>query len=151
MANHIYNEHNMDSALNALAKGFTEKERWIINGMAVAKFQKALKTNIETKNRAVPYRDENYKPNRDKMLSTLEINREPGGEVEVGFTKKGKQAYLARFMNDGWDVRNGSGGPYTHVEGEHFWERTEVETKKEVKEAELNGLKRVMYERGLPR
>lgn len=138
----------MDKALEALGKKFTEKEKWEINGKAILPFEKMLRKNIE--NRNVPYRDPNYDPDRKALLATLETNNVRGGEVEVGFTKKGKKAYLGRFMNDGWDPRNQHGGPYKHVEGEHFWERTDADAGESVKVAELNALRQVMHRRGLP-
>ena len=67
----------------------------------------------------------------------------------MGFTRKSKKAYIGRFLNDGWDVRNQYGGPYTHVEGEHFFERSVEDSDAAIKEAELESLRKVLKERDL--
>lgn len=138
----------MDKAFDALGDKFTPAEKRKINREGIEPFYKTLRKNIE--NRSVPYvQDEHrrYKPDRTKLLSTLDTNYTDDDGVEVGFTKKGKQAYLGRFMNDGWDVRNQHGGPWRHVEGEHFWERTQSETSYKVTKAEMKALKEVMNNR----
>lgn len=148
MVNQIINEGKMDEALNKLGKSFTERERWEINSAAIYPFFVGLKKNLN--DRPIPYRSSDYEPDRTKLTSTLAINKVRGGEVETGFSKKGKLAYIGRFLNDGWEVRNKHGGPYTTVPPEQFWERTEADFGESVKVAELRALRKVMRERGLP-
>lgn len=149
MASEIMNEEKMDKALSAMSRKITRSEALYINSRGIAPFEIGLRENI--KNRKVPYRNPDYVPDRKAMLDTLVENTKPDGGVEIGFSKKGKKAYLARFMNDGWDVKNQFGGPYTHVEGEHFWEHTEEDFKKSVEASERSALLEVMHKRGLPR
>ncbi|QNQ83758.1 hypothetical protein FP435_04520 [Lactobacillus sp. PV037] len=149
MANEILNEVNMDKKLEELGKSFTEKERFEINGAAMKPFEKHLRNFLQTNLKNNPYGAKQISNGEQHLLDTLKRNKVSGGEVELGFTKKGKKAYIGRFLNDGWDVKNQYGGPYRHVEGMHFWEETESATEHEVKKAELEAIKKVMKRRGL--
>lgn len=146
MANEILNEANMDKKLEELGKSFTEKERFEINGKAMKPFENHLRSYLESNLNKYPH---TLKDGTKHLVDTLAVNKVSGGEVEIGFTKKEKKAYIGRFLNDGWDVRNQYGGPYKHVEGMHFWEETESATENKVKEEELKALKEVMRKRGL--
>lgn len=139
----------MDKKLAELGKAFTEKERFKINGKAMKPFEAHLRNYLETNLEKREYGRKEILSGEKHLLDTLETNKVPGGEVELGFTKKGKKAYIGRFLNDGWDVKNQYGGPYRHVEGMHFWEETESATEHEVKKAELEAIKAVMKRRGL--
>lgn len=50
------------------------------------------------------------------LNKTLTHQIKEDGHYEIGFSKKGKKAYVARLLNDGFDVRNQYGGPYRHVQ-----------------------------------
>lgn len=132
MASEIKNEVNFDNFLASLSQRITPKERSKVNHAGMRVFKKDLEDNI--RNPSVG-RKESKVERREKMIDTLTTNTEGAGRVLVGFSKKGKKAYLARFMNDGWDSKNQYGGPYRHNPGEHFWENTEKEDKEKVGKA----------------
>lgn len=142
MANEIVNEQNMDRVLNQLGKTFSEKEAWEINGAAMRPFETTFKNNLSAVHDAPLKKDEVA-----HLKDTLVVNKVRGGDVEIGFSRKGKKSYIGRLLNDGWDVRNQHGGPYVHKEGLHYWEKTETSTESEVKKAELSALKQVMRKR----
>ena len=52
------------------------------------------------------------------MADTLVKNVNKDGSIEVGFSKKGNKAYIARFINDGWQSSNQYGGPYKYIPGD---------------------------------
>lgn len=146
------NEGNMDEVLDKLSKGFSEKERWEINKPAADVFKKALAYHIEIGTHHHPYRDSKYarkQANRKSIIDALATNKEHGGAVKVGITRKSKKAYIARFLNDGWTPRNQHGGPYEPVAGEHFWENSIDSSDEAVKKAELEALRAVLKKRGL--
>lgn len=159
MARAIFNEHAMDNALNALGKKFTPKERRYINRQGISPFAKALKDNVKSGDKGTSkflrpsyiakYGESEAQKHKDRndLSSAIDTNYTPTNGVEVGFTKKSKKAYIGRLLNDGWDVRNKRGGPWTHVEGEHYWENTQNQADKAVKKAEAEALKRVMENR----
>lgn len=162
-------EGNMDKVLDKLGTAFTQSERWEINKPAAQVYEKSLKYHLAhnlkpTRNGIMVGNreyvrnrhpvDENdtrtYKPrDRQDLVDAIDYNKEHGGAVKVGFTRKSKKAYIGRFLNDGWDVRNQYGGPYTHVEGEHFFERSVDDSDAAIKEAELESLRKVLKERDL--
>lgn len=108
------------------------KDRVKINKAGMEPFRKAFVQNFNT----------SFKDGHGKsIISTLTEHTSPGGRVEIGFSKAGKKAYLARFQNDGWVPHNQYGGPYKYhpdrknshaqsgvelpiVPGKHFWEHT---------------------------
>lgn len=157
MANEMLNINNMDDKLEELGRSFTSAEAWKINKAGIMPFYNALKGYYSVHRSAKDYRGEWRRKNPDTrprspekhLIDTLVINKEKDGSVATGFSKAGKKAYLARFLNDGWDVRNQYGGPYRHVEGGHYWEKAEDETAEQVKAGELEALKQVMRDRGL--
>lgn len=168
------NTGNMDEVLDKLGEGFSEKERWEINKPAAQIYEKALKYNLAhnlnpTRNGVlVPQSNganaeyvRNRHPNEDNkdlgykrrdrsdLVKAIDYNKEHGGAVKVGFTRKSEKAYIGRFLNDGWDPRNQHGGPYQHVPGEHFFERSADASDEAVKQQELEALKDVMKRKGL--
>lgn len=163
------NVGKMDEVLDKLSNEFTEKERWAINKPAAQVYEKSLKYHLAhnlnptrngvmignreyVRNRHTKGENDTraYKPrDRDDLIEAIDYNREHGGAVRVGFTRKSKKAYLGRFLNDGWDTRNQFGGPYTHVEGEHFFERSVDDSDAEIKNTELESLRKALKERGL--
>lgn len=164
------NAGKMDEVLDKLSREFTEQERWDINKPAAQVYKKALKYHVGYSDRSTrngimvgpreyvrnrhPV-DENdtraYKPrDRSDLVAAIDYNKEHGGAVTVGFTRKSQKAYIGRFLNDGWDPRNQHGGPYAHVEGEHFFEKSATESDSEIKKTELESLRKVLKNRGLP-
>lgn len=145
MVSEIKNEHGFDEFLTRMSQRVTPKERSTINHAGMRVFKKKLEANI----REHSGRKESNTKRREKMISTLTTKTEPGGRVLIGFSKKGKKAYLARFMNDGWDSKNQYGGPYTHQPGEHYWENTEGESKESVGKIMQSKTKEMMKRRSL--
>lgn len=163
------NAGNMDKVLDELSKGFDEKERWDINKPAAQVYEKALKYNLAhnlnpTRNGIMVdnpkyNREDEYvrnrqgkgykKRDRQDLVDAIDYNKEHGGAVAVGFTRKSEKAYLGRFLNDGWDPRNQHGGPYTHVPGEHFFEKSAESADEEVKRVEEESLRKVLKRKGL--
>lgn len=91
-----------------------------------------------------------YRPrDRQDLLDAIDYNKEHGGAVKVGFTRKSEKAYIGRFLNDGWDPRNQHGGPYQHVEGEHFFEKSADDSDEAIKETEKESLLKVLKRKGL--
>lgn len=57
----------------------------------------------------------NYTDGTQHLADTLTHEIKEDGHYEIGFSKKGKKAYVARLLNDGWEPRNQYGGPYGHA------------------------------------
>lgn len=163
------NPGNMDSILDKLSQGFTEKERWEINKPAAQVYEKALKYNLvhnlnPTRNSRMGFDEETGQPvelvkdrknggykrrDREDLVNAIDYNKEHGGAVQVGFTRKSEKAYIGRFLNDGWDPRNQHGGPYEHVPGEHFFEKSTDNASEEIKRVEAESLRKVLKRKGL--
>ena len=163
------NPGNMDSILDKLSQGFTEKERWEINKPAAQVYEKALKYNLAhnlnpTRNGRMGFDEETGQPvelvkdrkkggfkrrDREDLVNAIDYNKEHGGAVQVGFTRKSEKAYIGRFLNDGWDPRNQHGGPYEHVPGEHFFEKSTDNASEEIKRVEAESLRKVLKRKGL--
>lgn len=141
MASEIIVKGKTDDALDFLSKTGTPKERAKVNHAGMKVFRKALEDNI--RNPEVGRKNSDV-IRREKMINTLTTTTEGAGRVIIGFSKKGEKAYLARFMNDGWDSKNQYGGPYRHNPGEHFWEKTEQDDK--TKDAVSKVMKQVAQE-----
>lgn len=159
----------MDSILDKLSQGFTEKERWEINKPAAQVYEKALKYNLvhnlnPTRNSRMGFDEETGQPvelvkdrknggykrrDREDLVNAIDYNKEHGGAVQVGFTRKSEKAYIGRFLNDGWDPRNQHGGPYEHVPGEHFFEKSTDNASEEIKRVEAESLRKVLKRKGL--
>lgn len=143
MVSEIKNEAKFDAFLAKMSQKVTAKERSKINLAGMRVFQKNLEDNI----RQHQGRKESNTTRREKMINTLTTKTEPGGRVFIGFSKKGKKSYLARFMNDGWDSKNQYGGPYGHQPGEHFWENTEKNAKEGVDKVMQSKTREMMRKR----
>lgn len=139
MANQILNENNFDRIIDNLAKRWTKAERAEVNKAGEAVFTPMLKKKVDV--HRTPGKGVGYPGH---MADTLDNNVRYDGSVEIGFTKKGKKAYIARFLNDGWEEHNQHGGPYGHREGEHFWEETTTEAEEPSKKAMAEAAKQVM-------
>lgn len=130
---------DMARELRELGDAISRKGRIKANRKAANLFKEKLRENY---NESMG-RKNNKTHSDDSVISTLTTDTTTGGAVGVGFSKKGKKAYLARFQNDGWIPRNGKGGPYMYhpdrnghtsrgddgptlpmVPGLHFWEKT---------------------------
>lgn len=136
MPNEIRNEANFDRILDQLAEGFEAGDREKVNKKGMDVFESHLRPKIENLPHEGPtYDPAKHKPGNPRLIDTLIRDKYANGEVRIGFSKKGKKAYIGRLLNDGWDVYNGYGGPYRHKKGAHFWEETEVESKEKVAKA----------------
>lgn len=144
MASEIKNEGSFDAFLERMSQKVTPHERSKINHAGMRAFRKDLEDNI--RNPDVGRKGSNIM-RREKMIDTLTTTTEGAGRVIIGFSKKGEKAYLARFMNDGWDSKNQYGGPYRHNPGEHFWEKTEKQDKEKVSKIMAERAKKVLDER----
>lgn len=145
---------DMAEILRSMAETTSRKNRVKINRKGAKVFKEALHENynVSMKHSA-----------DDDVIETLTTDTTTGGAVGVGFSKKGKKAYLARFQNDGWIPRNQYGGPYKYhpggadkskdssgglpmVPGKHFWEKTAHDegVDKSISEAEVKELDRLL-------
>ena len=136
---------NLDEIFKRMAQGLTRKQRIAANQKAMEPYEAEFRRNFKT----------SMNGHGDSILNTLAQNKTEGGAVELGFSKKGKKAYLARFQNDGWIPRNQYGGPYkVHgglpmVPAKHFWEKTNEDAKhgelnKIMTKRQINYFKQVM-------
>ena len=150
---------NIDKVLRSIKGSLTGREAIRINTAGAEVYKKHLETNFLAHVRpdkpgeeptyhkdakGIPY---DSKHNREDMAKTIIVAHERfQTQVGVGFSTEGKLAYVGRFINDGWDPRNQYGGPFGHVPGEFYFEKTEVESEGEVKEAMANKLNRILGE-----
>lgn len=139
----ILNEDNFDRAIDNISKSWTMQERTFVNNTGMGAFYPVLKTKVDA--HKAPTRKPVGYP--EHMADTLVKNVKKDGSIEVGFSKKGKKAYIARFINDGWQSHNQYGGPYKYIPGEHYWESTEEETHDAVIKAMTQAAKAVMDKR----
>lgn len=98
---------NFDKFLEHADKGFTLGERKKVNKVGDKAYEKAMQTFLDEHRRPVTYKD-----GTQHLADTLTHEIKEDGHYEIGFSKKGKKAYIARFLNDGWRPRNQFGGPY---------------------------------------
>lgn len=143
---------DMADILRSMADTVSRKNRVKINRKGAKVFKEALHNNY---NVAMGHSKD------DKIIETLTTDTTAGGAVGVGFSKKGRKAYLARFHNDGWIPRNQYGGPYKYhpggkdgdrsgglpmVPGKHYWEKTAHDegVDKSISEAEVKELNRLL-------
>lgn len=150
---------NIDKVLRSIKGSLTGRESIRINTAGAEVYKKYLTKNFLAHNRpdregeeptwhkdakGIPY---DSKHNREDMAKTIIVAHERfQTQVGVGFSTEGKLGYIGRFINDGWDPRNQYGGPFPHVPGEFYFEKTEVESEGEVKEAMANKLNRILGE-----
>ncbi|CCI81634.1 hypothetical protein [Lactobacillus hominis] len=140
MASEILNEQNFDQKIDDLARGWTKMDRLVVNKAGMEAFKPILKSKIDQHRTTGKY-GVGYP---DHMADTLVTNDKYDGSEEIGFSKEGKKAYIARFINDGWEEYNQHGGPYGHHEGEHYWEKATDESEKVVTAAMVKAAKEVM-------
>lgn len=157
MANEILNEAEADRNLDKALGKFTISESWAVNKVAIEPYYEELKKlysqhrtyrNYKKEWKQMPEDKRPKKPERH-LADTLVINKEHDGSYATGFSRIGKKAYIGRFINDGWDVKNQYGGPYRHVEGKHYFEQAEVDTKDAVQAAWLEKVREVRKNRGI--
>lgn len=150
---------NIDNVLRSIKGALTGRESIRINTAGAEVYKKNLKENFLAHLRpdveggeptyhedakSIPY---DHQHNRDDMADTIIVAHERfQTQVGVGFSTEGKLGFVGRFINDGWDPRNKYGGPYGHVPGEFYFEKTEVESEDEVKEAMAKKLNRILGE-----
>lgn len=155
----IKDSGNIDKVLRSIKSSLTGRESIRINTAGAEVYKKYLTENFLAHNRpdregeaptwhkdakGIAY---DSKHNREDMAKTIIVAHERfQTQVGVGFSTEGKLAYIGRFINDGWDPRNQFGGPFPHVPGEFYFEKTEVEAEDEVKEAMANKLNRILGE-----
>lgn len=150
---------NIDRILASLRSSFTGREAIRINTAGAEVYKAVLKKNFLAHDRAdtpggpITHHEDSKgiaydnKHNRDDMADTLIVAHERGQtSVGVGFSTEGKLAYIGRFINDGWDPRNQYGGPFPHVNGEFYFEKSEVESEGAVKKAMTDKLNRILGE-----
>ncbi|TLQ03647.1 phage tail protein [Pediococcus stilesii] len=137
MPNEIKNADSFESTLDALAEGFGRKERFEANEAGAEKFKSIMKPKVPV---SVRVRKGEHVHLRDSLVTDEHAN----GAVDIGFTAKGQKGYIARFQNDGWDVKDRNGKNHSHIEGKHFWEETQREAKGEVGKTVINSLRKSM-------
>lgn len=150
---------NIDKVLRSIKSSLTGRESIRINTAGAEVYKKYLIENFLAHNRPDKEGEEptwhadakgiayDSKHDREDMAKTIIVAHERyQTQVGVGFSTEGKLAYVGRFINDGWDPRNQYGGPFPHVPGEFYFEKTEVECEDEVKEAMANKLNRILGE-----
>ncbi|MFQ9706073.1 MAG: hypothetical protein ACLRX6_03160 [Limosilactobacillus pontis] len=99
--------NNFDKFLEKADRGFTLGERKKVNKVGDKVYEKAMQSFLDAHRRHVVYKD-----GTQHLADTLTHEIKEDGHYEIGFSKKGKKAYIARFLNDGWRPRNQFGGPY---------------------------------------
>lgn len=104
-----------DRFLERVGDGFTIDERKKVNKAGSKVYQSSMQTFLN-EHRS----DRKYQNGTEHLADTLTHEITTGGKYEIGFSKKGKKAYIARLLNDGFDVRNQFGGPYKHVAPEEW-------------------------------
>lgn len=100
-------ENNFDKFLEKADRGFTLGERKKVNKVGDKVYEKVMQSFLDAHRRHVIYKD-----GTQHLADTLTHEIKEDGHYEIGFSKKGKKAYIARFLNDGWRPRNQFGGPY---------------------------------------
>lgn len=106
MASGLIND-NFDKFLERVDQGFTLSERKKVNKVGDKVYEDAMDAFLKQHKRDVV-----YKNGTQHLADTLIHEIKEDGHYEIGFSKKGKKAYIARFLNDGWKPRNQYGGPY---------------------------------------
>lgn len=107
MPNSGMTQDNFDKFLERADQGFTLSDRKKVNKVGDKVYEKAMKSFLDAHRRHVTYKD-----GTQHLADTLTHEIKEDGHYEIGFSKKGKKAYIARFLNDGWRPRNQFGGPY---------------------------------------
>ena len=149
MPNEITN-HGLDDWLEEHENGFTVSQRRKINKAGSDVYEHALQAFLN-QHRST----RNLGADEQHLADTLTHEIANDGHYEVGFSKKGKKAYIARLLNDGWDSRNQfnrHGAPYRHVEPPEwhdFIARIGKDRDKDMAQAMVSKAKKVMRPKGL--
>ncbi|GEA92763.1 hypothetical protein PDA01_06560 [Pediococcus damnosus] len=108
------NDDGFTSSLDRLAQGFSSDELYKANSKTAEVFKNTV-TDLIPKRSDV---EEKY-----HIRDSVKIERKKNNAATVGILKKSKKAYVARFINDGWDSSwNGKRNGHK-VQGLHFWEK----------------------------
>ena len=89
----------------------TLTERRKINRAGAKVYENHMKSFLDDHKSSNEYRD-----GTEHLADTLTHEIKEDGHYEIGFSKKGKKGYIARFLNDGWEAKNQHRGPYRHVQ-----------------------------------
>ena len=148
----------LDGMFEKMAKALSRKQRISVNKAGMKPYKEEFTKNFK----------ESFREGKgESILETLSEHATTGGRVELGFSKKGKKAYLARFHNDGWIPRNQYGGPYKYhpnrvgnekglddsglpmVPGKHFWEKTnsDASLKEKIRAREIRKYHQILDEK----
>lgn len=106
MDNGIAND-NFDKFLARVGKGFTLDERKKVNKAGDKVYEEAMQNFLNSHKSS-----HTYLKGTQHLADTLTHEIREDGHYEIGFSRKGKKAYVARLLNDGWRPRNQYGGPY---------------------------------------
>lgn len=99
--------NNFDKVLADLSDGLTLEEHKRVNKVGDKIYERAMQQFLDSHKS-----DRVYKKGTEHLADTLTHEIKDDGSYEIGFSKKGKKAYVARLLNDGWRPRNQHGGPY---------------------------------------
>lgn len=103
--------NRFDQFLEQVGNGFTREERKQVNHEGDRVYEMAMSQFLQQHRTPTV-----YKNGTEHLADTLTHEVKPDGGYEIGFSEKGKKAYIARLLNDGWESRNQYGGPYRHVQ-----------------------------------
>lgn len=99
--------NNFDKFLEQMSGGLTLTERREVNKAGDKVYEDAMQRFLDAHKS-----DHVYKDGTEHLAETLTHEIKEDGHYEIGFSRKGKKAYIARLLNDGWHPRNKYGGPY---------------------------------------
>ena len=104
--------NGLDRFLNEHINGLTIQNRKKINKAGADVYMKNMRSFLDQ------HRSNNsYISGQEHLADTLTSKNDlTNGQVDVGFSAKGKKAYIARLLNDGWESKNQYGGPYKRVQ-----------------------------------
>ncbi|MEJ6358711.1 hypothetical protein WJM93_15495 [Lactiplantibacillus plantarum] len=128
---------NFESSLSKLSSGLSKQERLVINNAGANEFERIIKPKIPKRKNT----DEDV-----HLVDTLEHDELPNGSINVGFSKAGKKAYIGRLLNDGWDKRH-KDGSYKHINGLHFFEQADVESREPLEAAMTAKTKQIINQK----
>lgn len=138
--------NNFDKFLAKAAQGFTLSERKKVNKAGDKVYEEAM-SNFLDQHKS----DRTYTGGTEHLADTLTHEIKEDGHYEIGFSKKGKKAYVARLLNDGWRPRNRYGGPYgeapkgvKYAEWHDFIAKIGTENDKRMGETMAHRAKRIM-------
>lgn len=97
----------------------TRDERRNVNKVGAKIYETALRRFLADQKEKSKYKK--VKPGTEHLADTVTYEIAGDGHYEIGFSKKGKKAYIARFLNDGWRPRNQYSGPYGVAPKDPAW------------------------------